>query len=515
MSSSIDIEIPTPDVSSGKAVEKGSPDPLFSQRNIGDLRRQSAHSGVIAVIAQAVKFVLQTGTVIVLARLLTPKDFGLQGMVLVMTGFLGLLKDAGLSMATVQRDKITHDQVSCLFWINVGLGCGLMLVSALCAPALAAFYKEPRLYSMTVVSATAFFFNGLATQHQALLQRNLSFMRIAIVDVTALVISSVIAVVMAAYGAGYWALVGMVVSSPVVTAIGSWIAVPWLPSFPRRRHEVGSMLHFGGTMVCNSIVVYLGYNIEKILLGRFWGAEALGIYGRGYQLVNLPVQQLNNSLGSVAFSALARLQNNTNVLCRSFLAGYSMLLSVTLPVTALSAIFAEEIVIVLLGPKWRAVTPVFRSLTPAILGFALINPFGWFLSATGRAGRSLRIAMVLSPIVIVGIVSGLSRGPNGVAIGYSAAITLLTVPVIAWSINGTGIGWNDYWESVKAPVFAGLAATCCGLVFEISSTGQSSPVWRLAEGGGLMLSIYLWMLLYVMERKKMFMAFLSQLKARS
>ena len=112
------------------------------------------------------------------------------------------------------------------------------------------------------------------------------------------------------------------------------------------------MLHFGGLATCNSFVVYLAWNAEKLLLGRFWGADALGLYGRAYQLVTLPVQQLNTAVTGVAFPALSRIQHDAERLARSFLRGYSLLISATIPITISCALFAEEIVRIVLGAKW-------------------------------------------------------------------------------------------------------------------------------------------------------------------
>ena len=155
----------------------------FAQPAVVDLKRKSVIGGIAAVSAQGVKFFLQMATTMVLARLLSPKDFGLQGMVVVVIGFLALFRDAGLGMATVQRLEVTHEQTSTLFWINVAVGAILASLCAASAPLLVAFYHEPLLYWVAVVSGTTFVFNGLAAQHDALLQRDMRFVTRAKIDV--------------------------------------------------------------------------------------------------------------------------------------------------------------------------------------------------------------------------------------------------------------------------------------------------------------------------------------------
>jgi O-antigen/teichoic acid export membrane protein len=471
--------------------------------------------GVAAVSAQGAKFVVQTATTVVLARLLSPEDFGLQGMVLVVIGFLGLFRDAGLGMATVQRLEVTHEQTSTLFWINVAVGAMLATLCAALAPVLAAFYHEPRLYWIAVVSGATFMFNGLAAQHGALLRRGMRFVTQAKIDVLSLAVGSGTGIVMALLGCRYWSLVGMAMVNSIVGAAGVLLAVAWLPGPPRRRSGIRSMLHFGGLATCNSFVVFLAWNAEKLLLGRVWGADALGLYGRAFQLVTLPVEQLNTAVTGVALPALSRLQHDAKRLARSFLRGFSLLISSTIPITITCALFAEEIVRIVLGPKWMEATPIFRLLAPVALVFAVANPLSWLVMSTGRMGRALSISTATTPLVIVGIVLGLSHGPTGVALGYSLAMTLLVIPIAAWSKHGTGITWADLWGAAKPPFLSGLLAGAAGLLVKLTLGGRLPPMLYLMVGLSAVLGIYAWGLLIVMRQKHVYMDLLFQLLPRS
>jgi PST family polysaccharide transporter len=486
----------------------------LAQPPVADLKRKSVVGGIAAVSAQGAKFVVQTATTMVLARLLSPEDFGLMGMVVVVIGFLGLFRDAGLGMATVQRLEVTHEQTSTLFWINVAVGAILAILCAALAPALVAFYHEPRLYWVAVVSGATFMFNGLAAQHSALLQRGMRFVTQAKIDVLSLTVGSGTGIVMALLGCRYWSLVGMAMVISVVGAAALWLAIPWVPGPPRRRSGIGSMLHFGGLATCNSFIVYLAWNAEKLLLGRFWGADALGLYGRAFQLVTLPVQQLNTAVTGVAFPALSRIQHDAKRLARSFLRGFSLLISATIPITITCALFAEEIVRVVLGAKWMEAAPIFRLLAPVAVVFAVANPFSWLLMSTGRVGRSLSLSAATTPLVIMGIVLGLSHGPRGVALGYSSAMTLLVIPIAAWSKHGTGITWADLWGATNPPFLSGLLAGGAGLLVKLTLGGRLAPILYLTVGLGLVLGVYAWALLIVMRQKHVYKDVLSQLLPR-
>jgi len=472
-----------------------------------DLKRKTARGALISVVGQGANFVVRIGSMVIIARLVTPEQFGLVGMVAAFTGFLGLFRDVGLSMATVQRETITHAQTSTLFWINLAVGGLLAALSGVAAPILVAFYGDPRLFWITVALGAGFIFNGAAAQHRALLQRNMRFGVLVMIDVIASVVSIGVGIWMAMAGAGYWSLVVMSISSPAVSLVGIWLASGWVPGLPRRRSGIRSMMHYGGVLTINSVVVYLVYNAEKVLLGRVWGAEVLGIYGRAYQLINLPTDNLNSAIGWVMFPALSRVQNDPARLRNYFLKGYNLFLSVVMPITMACGLFANDIVIVLLGPQWHEAVPVFRLLTPTILAFALINPLACLMQATGQATRSLRIAFLIAPVVVLGYLIGLPYGPNGVALGFSVAMLLLVSPVVQWAKHGTLITAGDMLRTAFHPFLSTVigAAAAFGMGGFVD---DGKPVLRLAVLTTVLFGTYALVLLFGLKQKTVYLDFL-------
>ena len=423
-----------------------------------DLKAKTIHGGLARIFAQAASFALRVGSLMVLARLLSPKDFGLVGMVTAFTGVLTLFRDFGLSAAAVQRTTVTEEQISTLFWINVLLGALLALVALGMAPAIAAFYREPRLFGVTAVLAAGFLFNAAGTQHSALLQRQMRFTALAVISVVSLTVGTAVGIGGARAGYGYWALVMMTITSPLIATIGFWLTTGWVPGMPQRRAGIRSMMHFGGALTFTGLLVYVGYNAEKVLIGRFWGADAIGIYGRAYQLVSIPTENLNSAVGEVAFSALSRLQDDPVRLRSYFLKGFSLVLGLTLPVTIACGLFADDIVFVLLGPKWKDAAAIIRLLSPTIAIFAIINPLGWLIFSIGLVARGMKAAPVLAAIMIAGYVIGLPYGPKGVAFAYSAALTLWVIPHILWCVHGTVISFRDVLLTVSRPLASGIVA---------------------------------------------------------
>jgi PST family polysaccharide transporter len=479
-----------------------------------DLKEKVLRGGLAKIGSQTANFALRLGSLMVLARILDPKDFGLVAMVTVITGVFTLFKDAGLSAATVQRETISSEQMSTLFWVNLLVGVTLALLLVAVAPIISAFYHEPRLFWITVALGADFVFTGATAQHSALLQRQMRFDTIALIDMIALLAGITVAIATALSGWGYWALVGQVVTLPGAYAVCTWAAVRWIPGMPSRHVGIRSMMRFGGTVTLNCLVVYIAYNLEKVLLGRFWGADALGIYGRAYQLINIPTDNLNSSISGVAFSALSRIQDDPERQKRYFLKGYSLILALTLPITLACAVLANDMILIFLGPKWKEAVPIFRLLAPTILIFGLINPFAWLLFSTGHVGRSLKIALVIAPLAIASYLIGLPHGPGGVAFAYSAAMMLWVIPHIAWCIHGTIISPRDILQTVKRPLISGIVAAVLAFIVQLSIDQLLPPFLRLVLGGGVMLASYLWMLLYVMGQKEFYMDLIRGLRKR-
>ena len=476
-----------------------------------NLKGRTIRGGVAKTGAQAINILLRIGSLMVLARLLDPEDFGLIGMVTAVTGVFSLFKDAGLSMATIQRAAISNEQVSTLFWINMLVGAILGFLSTALAPLLVLFYHEPRLLWVTVALALGFVLNAAGVQHAALLQREMRFVALSVIEVASQLVGVAVGIGMAVGGSGYWALVAMALVMPATTTVGAWLATAWVPGAPRRGIGIGSMMRFGGIVTLNGLVVYVAYNTEQVLLGRFWGADALGIYGRGYQLVSIPTESLSAAVGGVAFSALSRLQGEPGRLKQYFLKGYSIIVSMTLPITVACALFSDDLILFLLGPKWMDAAVIFRFLAPTILVFSLVNPLSWLLYSIGLAERSLKIAFLIAPTVIAAYIIGLPFGPNGVALGYSAAMILLSLPIAAWAIHGTIIGPRDLLQAVRKPLISTVAAAAFALAVH-QGFGPSLPlVPRLALGCGILFGTYVWMLLYVMGQKAFYLDLLREL----
>ncbi len=455
-----------------------------------DLKGRSVRGGAVTMVAQGARFFLQMGSTIVLARLLTPQDFGLVAMVTAVTGFVMMFKDMGLSMATVQRNEINHDQISTLFWINVGLSLAVMLVIAVLAPAIAWFYGEPRLVWVTLALASAFIFGGFTIQHQALLRRQMRFGTLALIGIIAMVVSIVAAIIAAWYGAGYWALVIMQLAGAIAGAIGVWAACGWRPGWPVRSSGVRTMLAFGGNLTGFNFMNYFARNLDNVLIGRFWGAGQLGLYSKAYGLLLLPLQQVTRPMAAVAIPALSRLQNDPQQYRRYYLKAISLIAFVTMPGVMFMIFMSDEIIGLVLGKQWMASSKIFAVLGVAALIQPIMGTTGWLFVSTGRTDRMLRLGVVSAVCVLTAFAIGLPFGAVGVAAAYAICNVIFFVPFYWYSCITTPVNTVDMFHAVWRSALAGLAAAVAIVAFKVLLPGWGADITRLAIGFAICTVVY-------------------------
>ena len=292
---------------------------LNTDHLLSDLKGRTISGTFITIAAQAIKFLLNLAFIMALARLLSPKDFGLYAMVTTMMGFLWIFQDIGLSTATVQRQEISHAQVSNLFWVNVGVGGVVTLVVAASAPAIAWFYREPRLIGITLALSITFLLTTSAVQHIALLNRQMRFGAIATIEVTCVLGGYLTGIGMALSGYGYWALVGANLMQVVIRLVLSWLISGWKPRLFSRNAQTRHLLSFGANITIGNLINTLARGLDNVLIGRFFGPVAVGLYSRASILLMRPLEQFTMPINAVLIPALSRVQTEPERYRRTFL----------------------------------------------------------------------------------------------------------------------------------------------------------------------------------------------------
>ena len=441
---------------------------LTETHDESDFKKRSVRGFTASVAGEAADFVLRVGSMSILARMLLPEYFGLLTMVMVVTAVVDRLKDLGLTVVTIQRKSITHEEVSTLFWINAGAGLAMAMIVAACAYPLALFYGEPRLIPITLAIAATFIWTGLTIQHSALLNRQMKYSHLAVIQTGSDALSLAAAIALAWSGAGYWALIAREALRTVFIAIGVWVCFPWIPSRPSRGAKVTSLLSFGGDLTASNLVYFISSSVDKILIGRLFGPTTLGMYRQGAQLAVLPASQLVYPVNNVAQSMLSRLQSHPERYRRSYSKLLTALCTVVMPLMLFLAIFAKETILVVFGERWLPAT--------AILQILAINSFiepaaataGSILLTCGKSRRYLFVGVTGSLATIVFLVAGIPWGVEGIALGRLSATWLGLVPLLLWSFKDTPISLRTFVDAISRPFVASVLMAVLLYNFKVS-----------------------------------------------
>ena len=435
-----------------------------------DLSRRTVVGAFFTAVSQVSRSVLQFGSTIVLARLLTPDDFGLVGMVMAAIGFVAIFKDLGLSQATIQREEITHEHISALFWINLGLSTGVMIVSAALAPVLIWFYGENELLGITLALAGTALLGGLTIQHQALLRRQMRFGTLATLEVASLALKVGAAISLAALGYGYWALVVGQVTGALVTAIGVWIACDWRPSRPAKTgEEVRAMVRFGGNVTGFNIVNYFARNLDDMLIGRFAGKGALGLYQKAYELMMLPLTQVNQPISRVALPALSRLVSEPERYRSAYLRILEKVLLITVPLGVFLILTADWLVLAVLGDQWVEASSLLAVMGLMFFTQPLANSTGWLFLSQDRTSEMFRWGLVGSSLSVLSFLVGLPWGVFGVAASYSISGLIVRTPLLLWWVGRKGpVKTGDFYRAAAPLAVAGVVATGAVYAFRLA-----------------------------------------------
>ena len=422
---------------------------LGTDHLLGDLKGRTISGTFITIASQGTQFLLNLASIMAMARLLAPKDFGLYAMVTTVMGFLWMFQDAGLSTATVQRQEITHAQVSNLFWVNVGLGGVTTLVVAALAPVVAWFYREPRLVGITLVLSGTFLLASSAVQHLALLNRQMRFGLIAMIYIVSLLAGYLTGVGMALLGYGYWALVGASVTQVAIRLVLAWLISGWRPKLPSRNTQTRHMLTFGANMTAGSLIYSLARGVDNLLIGRFFGAAAVGLYSRASILLIRPLEQFTIPINAVLVPALSRLQTQPDRYRRTFLRVYEAIALISFLSTGLLLALARPLTLVVLGPRWEQAAPIFAGFSIAALCIPLGGASTWLFQTQGRGKDWLFFTLLGSCITVASFVAGLPFGPTGVAISYSVGGLFIGVPVLFYFAGREGpVTTADLWGGI-------------------------------------------------------------------
>jgi len=430
------------------------------------LRRLAVRGAGMTVFSGGLAVAIQVVATVVLARLLTPRDFGLVAMVTTFSLLLSNFGINGITEALVQREHINRFQANNLFWINLCGGLTLTCVFAAAGSILARFYGEPLVAPIAAGVSISIFLSSMSVIHLALLKRAMMFSAVAKNDIAARAVAVVVSIGFGWAGRGYWALVLGVCALPLSTAIGAWSLCRWLPGRPRSALGTGAMLKFATYTYGRFSVNYFARNADNVLVGWRFGAPALGFYKKAYDLFSLSAAQLVASTSVVAVSALSRVRGDEAQYRRYLLGAIAVMAFLGMGIAGDLTLTGRDLIRVLLGPGWGEAGQIFTFFAPGIGIMLVYGTHGWIHLSIGRADRWFRWGIVEWTVTILLFLVALPWGPQGIAVAWCVSFWTLTLPAMWYAGKPIGLGVGPIiaavWRYVLASLFAGLV---CNAVF--------------------------------------------------
>jgi len=424
------------------------------------LRRSAVRGAGAAVMGSAGNFVLGMGSVVILARLLTPSDFGIVTMV---TTFSLLLRSFGLSGFTeliMQRDEMTESLASNLFWINLGIGTILTLAFASSGPLLAYVFHNQDVVHVAEGMALTIGIGCAGYIHTGLLQRAMHFRTTAIVNLVGQVVQFIVSIGLALVGWRYWALVWGSVAQTTTVTLGAWMACRWIPNWPGRAAGTSAGMKFATNVYSRFTFWYFTRNTDNLLVGWRFGAQALGFYKKAYDLFVLPQTQLLSPIYAVVVSTLSRVREDREQYRNYFLRAISVLALAGMGIGADFALVGSDIIRFLFGPGWEQSGRIFSLFGPGIGVMLLCNTNGWIHLSIGRPDRWLRWGVVEFVCTTGLFLLALHWGPSAIALAWTTSYFLLMFPGFWYAGKPIGLGiapvFAVVWKFFGASVGAGL-----------------------------------------------------------
>jgi PST family polysaccharide transporter len=482
-----------------------------------DLKKRAIKGAGFTIAGQTINFGVQTVGTIILARLLTPGDFGVVTMAATFSLLLENFGVNGFTEAVVQREDLGHQEMSKLFWLNFVIMSGLTLAFIAMSPLIVWFFKEPNLSRIIPAMAPAILFSGLTTCHIAVLIRSMKFHLTSLTHVLAGTLSTLIAIFFATRGTGYWALVIKRVSLPMVTAIFAWLFCKWRPGIPSKGTKINSILRYGLHTYGNFFVDYLRKNSDKIVIGKFFGKSDLGHYDRAGNLAALLPNQLTAALSRVGVATLSRLKNDPKRFLEYYAKSLSILAFIAFPGSILFILIGKGLILVLLGGQWGEAGDMFTALAPAIGLVVIYDTNIWLHLSLGRPERLLKWGIFVLITAIISFFLGSLFGPIGVGVAYSVLFYVLLLPALYFagrplSIRASfyiSILWR-YWLS--AIIAGGLCWILRYFLVTASPTGQLSLLLKIIIIAFTYVFLYLGIILALFRGPKPISLFISTIR---
>lgn len=418
--------------------------PTEQRVDVGVVASSTRSTAVAQGVTQTVRF----GTNLVLARLLTPRDFGVVAVAILVTAFLDQFRDMGTGGAIIQRPTVNQVLLNTVFYLNVALGLIASLCLFLFASPLANLLGNPESAPVVQAFAAITLLNAIGQIHFSLLRRSMRFRQIALITATSAVVTAVLSVAGAAAGMRYWSLVIGTAMGVAVQTVMLWTLDRWRPTLSVSFASLRSIWRFSWHLFLSGIIFFAWNQTDKVVVGRATGGVGLGTYTMGQRIISTPLSALSAVIDDVTFPAFSRRQSDHAALRSGFTRSSNVIALVTFPLMLGLAVVAAPLVAVMLGPKWDALIPLIWVLAPAGAAQSVTTNTGQLLLAKGRADYTYRWGLLYVAVVTAFEIVGSRWGIVGIASGFAIGTLLLTPFSLMLAFHQIQMRLRDYLHSL-------------------------------------------------------------------
>jgi teichuronic acid exporter len=445
--------------------------------------KSTAWFGVTRIVAQVSVWLVT----IVLARLLTPADYGLFAMALSVLAFVEIFQEFGLGAAIIQRQQVTREQLNAVFWIVVGASTALAGVVFLGAGVAGTFYGEPQLPALLRVLSIAFVLNSLGMVPQTLLTKEIYLHRRSVAEVAGVMLSIPVALALAFLGYGVWALVVAHVARAVTLNLALAILARWVPGLGVTLVDMREILRFGLRVVGGHVVTTLSNSVNIGILGRMLGGHAVGLYSMGRGLADGPHRISTSVISQVSFPIFSKVQGDRASLTRYFLSISKYLAIISLPIQVGMALIAAELVPIVLSPSWNEMVGLLQLFALGGVAVVLSLPVSPLLNACGRPEVVLKFVSVSSVATAVALLAGATFGLTGVAVAWLVSLVPARWVLLRLGLRELDLSVRDFSRHLVSPFLATGAMAVAMLLVRRVVAGEMPPLTQMmmeiAAGG--------------------------------
>lgn len=392
----------------------------------------------------------------ILARILTPGEFGLVALALTFTALLDMLKDLGVAEALIIVDEEEVSEKADTAWIVMQLGGVVILaITALLGPIVADLYDQPELVGILPVLGSTFVLRSLGSAHYALAQKRLDFRSRTVAEMADVVTRGVTGIALAIAGAGAWSLVLGYVAGTAAMTLTLWLRVDWRPRFRAQRAHLRELLGFGGALTGVTLAGAILGNVDALVIGHALGTSDLGLYSLAARLPELLIINLSVVAGQVLFPAFAAV--GKDALPNAFLSSLRYAGMVSLPLAAFLFVLADPLVLAAFGDQWEAAATVMQLFCLYALASPVTLVCGTILKASGRAGLLLRVAIFQVIVVVPAVLIAVDGGINAVATVHAAVAGVILALQLGLAMRLVGVSLGPVLTALWPPVVGGLA----------------------------------------------------------